>query len=98
MDNTSTNTPNIIPFCSIVIPCYNESTQIFSTLSTIKEYMDSKNYKWEIIVVNDGSEDNTRKIVSSFSLTEPRVKIIKTAACPKRNIIVNFRCRDSFNL
>ena len=76
MDNTSTNTPNIIPFCSIVIPCYNESTQIFSTLSTIKEYMDSKKYTWEIIVVDDGSEDNTRKIVSSFSLTEPRVKII----------------------
>ena len=64
MDNTSTNKTNIIPFCSIVIPCYNESKQILSTLSTIKEYMDSKKYTWEIIVVDDGSEDNTRKIVS----------------------------------
>ena len=76
MDNTATNTSNIIPFCSIVIPSYNEASQIRSTLETIKAYMDSTTHKWEIIVVNDGSQDDTEKIVKLFSLSEPRVQIV----------------------
>ena len=76
MDNTATNTSNIIPFCSIVIPSYNEASQIRSTLETIKAYMDSRNHKWEIIVVNDGSKDATEKIVKTFRLSEPRVQIV----------------------
>ena len=76
MDNISINTTNIIPFCSIVIPCYNESLQILSTLETIKKYLDSKKHIWEIIVVDDGSQDDTTEIVRSFCLKDPRVQIL----------------------
>jgi glycosyltransferase involved in cell wall biosynthesis len=38
--------------------------------------MDSRQYDWEIIVVNDGSQDATERIVNSFCCSEPRVQIL----------------------
>ena len=76
MHNPETNTSNIVPFCSIVIPSYNEASQIHSTLISIKTYMELRKYDWEVIVVNDGSQDDTEKIVNSFCCSEPRVQLL----------------------
>ena len=50
---------------SVVIPCYNEEKSIGSTIDEIIKVMEDNNiYKGsEIIVVNDGSSDNTKKIL-----------------------------------
>lgn len=50
-------------FISVIIPVYNESSRIFHTLSTIDDYFRSRFRGFEIIVVNDGSLDDTRDIV-----------------------------------
>ncbi|XRO77709.1 glycosyltransferase family 2 protein [Methanocaldococcus sp. 10A] len=48
---------------SIVIPAYNEEKAIGKTIDLIKSTIeDIKNYKFEIIVVNNNSTDNTEKI------------------------------------
>lgn len=47
---------------SIVIPSYNEEKRIKTTLESIKGYVNDKKLNAEIIVVDDGSKDNTRKI------------------------------------
>lgn len=50
---------------SIVIPCYNESKTIRELLKKVKE-ADSLGLKKEIIIVDDGSKDGTRKILEKY--------------------------------
>jgi len=42
---------------SIVIPAYNEQDRLPATLDSIYKWLDSKNFSYEILVVNDGSTD-----------------------------------------
>lgn len=46
------------PF-SVIIPAYNEGQAISKTISSLKDFLNSNYEKFEIIVVNDGSSDNT---------------------------------------
>lgn len=48
---------------SIIIPTYNEEEAITGDISVIKKAMDESKWDYEIIVVNDGSTDNTADIV-----------------------------------
>lgn len=58
-----------MPFFSIVIPCYNRSVSLtHSILSVLNQVFQD----WELTIVDDGSIDETRKIVSSF-LKDSRV-------------------------
>ena len=49
---------------TVIIPAYNESESIESTLQTLIDF--SIDMRWRIIVVNDGSSDNTAEKVSEF--------------------------------
>lgn len=51
---------------SIVIPIYNEANNLAQEYNIIKKVMDGSNYPYEIIVVNDGSTDDSLKIVSGL--------------------------------
>lgn len=46
---------------SLVIPCYNQSAVIYPSLQKIQAYLDQQRFAYEIIAVNDGSEDDTLK-------------------------------------
>ncbi|MEE9614041.1 MAG: dolichyl-phosphate beta-glucosyltransferase [Thermodesulfobacteriota bacterium] len=46
-------------YLSIVIPAYNEEKRLPDTLIKIRDYLNRQDYTWEIIVVDDGSADNT---------------------------------------
>lgn len=48
---------------SIVIPAYNEAERIGPTIETIHDYFRKKPQAFDIIVINDGSRDNTANIV-----------------------------------
>ena len=52
---------------SIIIPAFNEEKRIIQTLEKISEYFRKKKNAFEIIVVNDGSNDNTESVVRNFS-------------------------------
>ncbi len=54
------------PPLSIVIPAYNEAKRISRTLETLQEYLESKGWVAEVIVVNDGSSDDTVAVVRSY--------------------------------
>jgi glycosyltransferase involved in cell wall biosynthesis len=54
------------PPLSIVIPAYNEGKRISRTLDTLQEYLESKGWVAEVIVVNDGSSDDTVAVVRSY--------------------------------
>ena len=49
---------------SIIIPAYNEETRIGRSLDEILQFLSSSPYSAEVIVVNDGSKDQTARVVS----------------------------------
>lgn len=51
---------------SVVIPTYNEADKIINYLNSIKDYLSRQSYNWEVIVVNDGSTNNTAELVRGF--------------------------------
>jgi len=51
---------------SLVIPAYNEEKRLPKTLTEIDGYLRTKDYDYEILVVNDGSKDKTVEIVNNL--------------------------------
>ena len=64
------------PFLSIVIPAYNEEQRLFDTLEKINNYLSQQKYEYEIIVVDDGSTDETVSKVKKLSTTSEHVKLL----------------------
>lgn len=62
---------------SIVIPAYNESARLGATLEKVLAYIRTKNWNAEVIVVNDGSRDNTAEIVETFAKNAPALRLIE---------------------
>jgi len=52
---------------SVIIPAFNEAQRISSTLQSTAEFLEEEGYDWEIIVVDDGSSDDTVEVVAKFS-------------------------------
>lgn len=52
---------------SIVIPAYNEGARIGASLEKIASYIESQKLDAEVVVVNDGSRDNTLDVVRQFA-------------------------------
>ena len=46
-----------------MIPAYNEAARITSTLAVVTEYLSRQAYEYEVLVVDDGSEDSTTEVV-----------------------------------
>ncbi len=61
---------------SIVIPAFNEAARISRTLDSLKEYFSARAFLYEIIVVNDGSTDNTIGVVESHMKNLPHLHLI----------------------
>jgi dolichyl-phosphate beta-glucosyltransferase len=61
---------------SIIIPAYNEQKRILKTLESLNNYLSRQDYEYEIIVVNDGSKDNTVKVVNEKVNEIKNLKII----------------------
>ena len=66
---------------SVVIPAHNEATRILPYLSSIAEYLSSQRRSYEIIVVDDGSLDETATVVCEFALHRSSVRLIKLPTC-----------------
>ena len=66
------------PFISIILTCYNEEAILEMNVVKIIKYLDSKNekYKWEIIIINDGSRDKTGEIADNFENQNPNIRVI----------------------
>ena len=52
---------------SWIVPCFNEEKVIFETLKRIKKVSTNINqFNWELILIDDGSRDNTKKIIKEI--------------------------------
>jgi dolichyl-phosphate beta-glucosyltransferase len=68
---------NANPDISIVIPAYNESQRLPDTLQVVKHYLKQENLSHEILVVDDGSRDNTPQIALSLKEQIPELTVIQ---------------------
>ncbi|MGF7117955.1 glycosyltransferase [Methanobacterium oryzae] len=61
---------------SVIIPMYNEEENVINTLKQVKNVL--KDYRdYEIIVIDDGSQDNTFKLLHEFTSANSKVHVLK---------------------
>jgi dolichyl-phosphate beta-glucosyltransferase len=66
----------VVPHLSVVVPAYNEGRRIGSTLETIRRYFETQPYAVELVVVDDGSRDDTVEVARRALAGFPRGQLI----------------------
>ena len=64
------------PYLSIIIPAYNEAKRLPITLIDIDKHLAKVDYAYEILVVNDGSKDNTAEVAQKMSANIKNLKVV----------------------
>jgi len=63
---------------SVIIPCYNEEENLQrGVLKDVSDYLRKQDYSWEVIISDDGSNDNSLKIVSDFVENHRGFRVLK---------------------
>jgi len=57
-------------FLSVVIPVYNEEKIISRNLEKIINYLKNQQFHWEIIAIDDGSQDQSRQLIQRFPIVK----------------------------
>ncbi len=67
-----------LPFVSIIVPAYNEAALLKDNLSKLHSYLSApeRKFRWEMLVVNDGSTDGTREIANAFAAAHQNVRVL----------------------
>jgi len=66
------------PLISVVMPAYNEGKHIADAIRHIADQLDDNGYRYEIIVVDDGSKDDTFDVVNKLSMSNLRLLSLKS--------------------
>ena len=64
------------PFLSIIIPAHNEAERLPKTLADVQNYLKSKDFDSELIVVENASDDHTAQIVQDWQKHMPNLHLI----------------------
>src|SRR6476659_10623055 len=67
------------PVLSVVVPAFNEAARILRTINDIRQEMTRLGVDAELIVVDDGSVDETAAIVAEVAASDARVKLVRAA-------------------
>ena len=66
------------PFLSVIIPCYNEEKNLKrGALDEVEAYLKKQSFESEVIIVDDGSIDNSRDFVKKYLPNHPRFKLLE---------------------
>ena len=73
------------PIVSVVMPCYNASAYLREAIESVQ----SQTYQdWELLIIDDGSTDDSKQIAQAYSVEDKRIKLIEqpnSGACRARN-------------
>src|ERR1039458_2842363 len=64
-------------YYSFIIPAYNESERLATSLPKVFDYVREWQIQAEVIVVNDGSSDNTAEVTRSFASRYPEIRLLE---------------------
>lgn len=70
----SPDADEVVPDLSVIIPVYNEQERIAATLYDVKDFLESTDLEFEIVVVDDGSNDMTAEIVKFVDIYGSEIK------------------------
>ncbi|MCS7061100.1 MAG: glycosyltransferase [Anaerolineae bacterium] len=77
------------PFLSVVIPAYNERDNIQAgALSTVADYLSAQPYAYEVVVVDDGSEDDTAALAEAFAKTHDCFRVVREPHRGKAHTVI----------
>ena len=63
-------------YLSVIIPCFNEERNIrLGALENVTHFLSQKDYSWEVVIVDDGSSDDSRKLVNQFIAEHKRFSL-----------------------
>jgi dolichyl-phosphate beta-glucosyltransferase len=65
-----------LPAVSIIVPAFNEAGAIRSTLDELSRYLEKTGLAHEIIVVDDGSTDETARAVEEMAQSRPAISLL----------------------
>lgn len=65
------------PFFSIIIPAYNESARLGASLDRVLAFVHQQDWDAEVIVVNDGSKDNTADIARRYARDNKMLRLVE---------------------
>lgn len=65
------------PYLSVVIPAYNEELRIGITLEKVRQYLVTRNFPCELIVVDDGSRDDMPELLSEYSARHSATRVLR---------------------
>jgi len=68
--------PTPLPDLSIVVPAFNEEASIGRCLRELRAHLECLGLAWEIVVVDDGSDDGTGAVVGQHAAGDPRIRLI----------------------
>ncbi|MGI8588233.1 MAG: dolichyl-phosphate beta-glucosyltransferase [Chloroflexia bacterium] len=72
-----TNSDSDAPLVSVVIPAYNEADRLPETLAKVQGYLCAQPYAYEILVVDDGSSDDTADVAERVAAADPQMHLIR---------------------
>ncbi len=61
---------------SVIIPCYNEQARLADTLRRVTGYLNGRGLDYEILVVNDGSTDDTATVAEAAAADDSRIRVV----------------------
>ena len=64
------------PLLSVVIPAFNEADRIVPTLEKVAAYLEQQTFSWEVLVVDDGSVDDTSDLVIQWAGERENVRLL----------------------
>ena len=67
------------PYLSVIIPSYKEGERIGRNLLEIDKFLKGKSFTYELLVVVDGSPDNTAEVARNYSLQVSNLRVIDNA-------------------
>jgi len=75
---------------SFVVPCLNEEENVLGTIETITKAMERVGCRFEILVFDDGSEDNTSGVVAAYQSANPQAPVHLFRNKANRGLAYNF--------
>jgi len=63
------------PFLSLVVPVYNEAERLAQSINAIDVYVGQNNFATEVVVVENGSTDNTLQLAQTFAQTRSYLRV-----------------------
>lgn len=65
-----------VPLISLVVPMYNEASGVAGFFERALSVLGALGEEWEVLAIDDGSTDDTRRILAQWSAREPRIRYL----------------------